>query len=141
MNNNWVPPKSPHGLIQEDLWPDRWKMLVSCLMLNLTTRKQVDGVIHEFFHRYPSAGACARANPTEMEELLRPLGMQHKRARTLVRFSQEFLAGFDRARDLYGVGKYADDSDRIFFLGKWREVEPHDHALCDYHNWLKETSV
>ena len=48
----WQPPKSPVGLIQEELWPDEWKILISCLMLNQTTRKQVDKVIWKFFDKW-----------------------------------------------------------------------------------------
>jgi hypothetical protein len=29
----WHLPKSPHGLIQEVLWPDEWKILLSYLVL------------------------------------------------------------------------------------------------------------
>ena len=29
MNSKWKPPKSPIGMLQEDLWPDVWKILVA----------------------------------------------------------------------------------------------------------------
>lgn len=114
---------------------------MACLMLNLTTRKQVDGVIYRFFEQYPNSKACANASPASMEELLRPLGMQHKRSRTLVRFSQEFLAEWKDVGELHGVGKYARDSDMIFHQGRWRDVQPKDHALSDYHNWIQRTEA
>ena len=38
--------------------------------------------------------------------------------------------------ELYGIGKYGNDSYRIFCLGEWRQVRPHDHKLNLYHNWL-----
>jgi len=40
---------------------------------------------------------------------------------------------------LYGIGKYGSDAYRIFCTGDWRNVEPKDHALNDYHEWLKST--
>jgi methyl-CpG-binding domain protein 4 len=139
---SWVPPKSPHGLIQEDLWPDEWKILVSCLMLNMTTRKQVDGVIHEFFARWPNPEALVVAGDEEIQELIRPLGMQKKRSKTLLRFTREYLAGgWKDARDLYGIGKYGDDAHKIFCVGNWQQVEPNDHALNDYHRFLRRSYV
>ena len=36
-------------ILQEVYQSDGWKMLVCCIMLNLTNRKQVDRVRHELF--------------------------------------------------------------------------------------------
>jgi|TARA_Y100000310_G_C20667989_1_gene808672 methyl-CpG-binding domain protein 4 len=137
--SDWIPPKSPHGLIQEDLWPNQWKILVSCLLLNLTTRKQVDKVIGTLFQRYPAPEDLAAATEEDLHDMLRTLGMWKKRAKTLIRFSKEFLLGdWITANDLYGCGKYADDAWHIFCVGDWESIEPSDHALNDYHNFLKE---
>lgn len=32
-----VPPRSPYGLVQEDLWQSPWKLLVATMFLNRTT--------------------------------------------------------------------------------------------------------
>jgi methyl-CpG-binding domain protein 4 len=134
----WAPPRSPHNLIQEGLWPDAWRILIACLMLNLTTRKQVDGVIYDFFRRWPSPDALVTAEVTEIETLIKPLGMWKKRSQTLIRFSREYMAGgWKTAADLHGCGKYADDCWRIFCVGDWRSVSPNDHALNRYHDFLK----
>ena len=136
---SWIPPKSPHGLIQEDLWSDEWKLLVSCLLLNLTTRKQVDSVIHEFFKRWPAPVSLLGADEQELQELIKPLGMWRKRSKTLRRFTREYLTlEWETPKDLYGCGKYADDAWRIFCIGEWSMVEPNDHALNNYHNWLRD---
>ena len=34
---DFVPPKSPHGLVQEQLYDDPWKLLVATIFLNRTT--------------------------------------------------------------------------------------------------------
>ena len=137
----WKPPKSPHGLIQEDLWPDEWRILISCLLLNLTTRKQVDGVIFELFGRYPTPVSLLNADSTELQTLIKPLGMWRKRTQTLLRFTREYLDGeWEQAIDLFGCGKYANDAWRIFCVGDWHKVEPNDHALNMYHEWLSEGS-
>jgi len=136
---NWSPPRSPIGLIQEDLWPNEWKILVACLLLNLTTRKQVDGVIYELFKKYPTPEALGAAGDIELEEMIKPLGMQKKRSATLRRFSNEYLQkSWKTASDLHGCGKYANDCWRIFCLGEWRSVQPNDHALNKYVDYLKK---
>lgn len=131
----WIPPK--FGLIQERYWPDAWKILVCCLCLNLTTRKQMEPVVDVLFKRWPTAKDLASAPDDELEEMIKTLGMQKKRTQTLKRMSAEYLAGdWKNARELHGCGKYADDAYRIFMLGEWRAVEPKDHALTDYHRHL-----
>jgi len=136
---SWIPPKSPHDLLQEHHWNDQWKVLVCCLMLNQTSRKQVDQIIDDFFTRYPDPQSVISADEEPMRDLLRPLGMYNRRLKTLKKFSQDFLIeNWQTASDLYGCGKYADDAWRIFCRGDWQNVKPDDHALTDYHNWLVE---
>ena len=130
----WKPPK--FGLIQELYWPDEWKMLVCCLCLNLTTRKQMEPVVAKLFERWPSAEALSNADPIEVENMTISLGMQNKRAKTLIRFSREFTKGFKRVRDLHGIGKYAEDSHTIFALGRWQDARPTDGALIKYWKHL-----
>ena len=39
---------------------------------------------------------------------------------------------------MYGIGKYGNDSYRIFCVEEWEYVKPRDHMLNKYHDWLKE---
>ena len=138
--NGWSPPRSPIGLIQEDLWPDEWRILVACLLLNLTTRRQVDGVIHDLFKKYPNPQSRGAAEDIELQDMIKPLGMQRKRSATLRRFSNEYLEKpWRQAIDLHGCGKYANDCWKIFCLGDWHTVQPSDHALNKYVDWLRKT--
>ena len=140
MKNTWVPPmlnKWDRPLIQERYWPDRWKMLICCLMLNLTSYKQVLPIIDEFFRRWPDPDAAAHADELEMKELLKSLGMYNKRAKTIIRMSNQYCAGFEQVKDLHGCGKYASDSDAMFHLGQWRQVDPTDGALKRYKSFLE----
>lgn len=135
----WVPPKSPFGLIQEHLYPDEWKILVACMLLNQTTRKQLNKVINPFFERWPDAETLLSSSPEEIGDVLRPLGFWRRRPLTLQKFSREYLSKpWTEPKELHGVGKYANDAWRIFIRGDWRNVEPKDHALVYYHDWLKE---
>ncbi len=137
----WQPPKSPYNLLQESLWPNEWRVLVSCLLLNLTTRKQVEKVIDDLFLKYPEPESMAQANEGELKDIIRTLGLANKRVKTLKRFSQEYLTkSWKMPIELYGCGKYANDAWRIFFRGDWKAVEPNDHALNDYHGWLKSAN-
>ena len=47
------PRQSPYGLIEELFWDRPWRLLVCCLLLNQTTRKQLDLVLVRFFERFP----------------------------------------------------------------------------------------
>jgi len=106
-------------------------------MLNLTTRKQLDKIRVGFFDKYPDAAAMAMADEGRLREMIKSLGLANKRAKTLIRFSREYLKeGWTTAKDLHGCGKYADDTWRIFCKGEWESVAPNDHALNKYCNWL-----
>ena len=139
---SWTPPKSPYILLQELYVPDEWRILVCCLLLNQTSRKQVDPMINKLFERYPDAKTMSHAKEEDLHKLLKPLGLWKRRAVTLKRFSQEFINGeWQTAKDLYGCGKYADDAWRIFCKGDWQDVEPNDHALNEYHDWITEEAA
>jgi|TARA_B100000902_G_scaffold343121_1_gene347594 methyl-CpG-binding domain protein 4 len=118
-------------LLQDIYKNDPWKMLVCCIMLNLTTRKQVDKVRHKLFDEFPTPKALANAKLEELSELLMPLGMQYKRAATLKRFSQEYIDGFTDPIKLHGIGKYAKDSWEIFQNNNLN-VQPTDKVLNLY---------
>ena len=105
------PGRSPFGLLEEILWADEWKMLVACMMLNCTTRVQVDRVLWRLFSTAPSATAAVAlgrgdaearddrrdadgfsvAGAAVLESILAPLGLHRKRARAFVRLSEDYL--------------------------------------------------
>ena len=118
-------------LLQEIYRDDPWKMLVGCVLLNRTTRRQVDGVRDELFEKWPTPEAMAAAELEELSSVLRPLGLHRRRAAALARLSSAWLAGFDDVSELPGVGKYARDSWAVFQEGR-TDVEPEDRALREY---------
>lgn len=137
--NTWIPPRSPGDLIQESLWPDEWKILVACMLLNQTTRKQLDKVVGPFFERWPTPHALLASSPEEIGSMLKPLGFWRRRPLTLLKFSRQYIdKQWKEPKELHGVGKYASDAWHIFIKGDWKAVEPNDHALNFYHNFLKE---
>jgi methyl-CpG-binding domain protein 4 len=116
IDRRWSPPRSPFGLLEEILWADEWKMLVACMMLNCTTRVQVDRVLWRLFATTPTARAAVAlgregprtasrgaaddekdadgfsvAGASLLEAILAPLGLHRKRARAFVRLSEDYL--------------------------------------------------
>ncbi|XP_019647341.1 PREDICTED: methyl-CpG-binding domain protein 4-like isoform X2 [Branchiostoma belcheri] len=133
----WTPPRSPFNLVQEHLFHDPWKVLVATIFLQRTTGQKAIPVMWEFFRRWPSAEATRGADWRPISELLQPLGLYKRRAQILIKFSEEYLTkDWTYPDELYGIGKYGNDSYRIFCVNEWRQVMPNDHKLNDYHNWL-----
>lgn len=133
-------PQSPFNLLQEIYIDDPWKVMVCCIFLNQTTRKQVNKVREEFFGKWPDAIALGSAKLEEVTETIRALGFYNRRAKTLVRFSQEWTdKEWKSPRELHGIGEYAHDSWKIFVDGEIVE-EPSDHVLKDYAKWRKALS-
>jgi len=119
-------------LIQELYKHDPWKMLVCCIFLNQTTRTQVDQIRDEFFNRYPAAETAARADEKEMADVIRCLGFYNKRAKTIIRFSKQWLTKkWSRVDELHGIGRYAYDSWKIFQEGRL-DISVEDKKLKIY---------
>ena len=114
-------------LLQEIYQNDDWKMLVCCMLLNQTNRKQVDTIRYKLFNVYPTAKHMMKAKPEILVEILRPLGLYNRRVIALKKFSQDFIDGKEMIK-CYGVGKYAHDAYEIFF-NKNLNVSPTDGAL------------
>jgi len=88
---------------------------------------------------YPTPVSMESADVQDLQSLLKPLGMWRKRSTTLQRFSREYLEkNWNTPKELFGCGKYAEDTWRVFCMGDWKNVEPNDHALNKYRDWLEE---
>ena len=133
-------PLSPIGMLQEQMWPDVWKILVVSILHNQTSRKQVDKVYQDLFMKYPSAESMASAKEDAVAEIVKPLGLYNRRSRGLIKFSKQFVENdWNMPSDLYGCGKYADDCYTVFCKFDWKNVNPTDHALNDYVDWARRT--
>ncbi|XP_021104485.1 methyl-CpG-binding domain protein 4 isoform X5 [Heterocephalus glaber] len=81
-------------------------------------------VLWEFLEKYPSAEAARAANWRDVSELLKPLGLYELRAKTIVKFSDEYLTKqWKYPIELHGIGKYGNDSYRIFCVNEWKQLE------------------
>ena len=135
----WIPPKSPYNLVQEQLYNDPWKIFVACIFCNLTKRIQSEPIMWQFFQKYPTAHDAANADHEEVANMVAILGLKNRRALSLIKMSRDYVSKpwhLDPKGMLHAVGKYAEDAYRIFCVGDWMDVNPQDHALNDYHDWL-----
>ena len=139
MRTKWTPPKSPFNLIQESLYHDPWKLLIATIFLNKTTGKGAIPTLLKFLEKWPTPQAVLEADKEDIAEFLRPIGLYARRAYTIQKFSNEFITKqWKLPIELYGIGKYGNDSYRIFCVGDWTKVNPQDHMLTKYHEWLKQ---
>ena len=118
-------------LLQEIYQSDGWKMLTCCMLLNLTNRRQVDVIRDELFKRYPTPKDMMNADESELANLLQPLGLYNRRAKSLKKMSEGYVKGFNSVDELYGIGQYAKDSWEIFQNNN-RKVNPTDKVLQEY---------
>ena len=138
VRSGFVPPVSPFGLIQETLWPDEWKILVSCVLLNRTTRRAMEKVLPALFAEYPDARSMSQARPDDLAQMTASLGFKNRRAGNLIRLSKEYLGStWSNAEDLPGIGSYGAAVWQIFCRGELPETCPADGALSKYWAWRK----
>lgn len=132
---------SPYLLLQEIYREHPWRMLVCCIMLNCTSRKQVDQVRDQFFKLWPDPQSASEACEERMQEVIALLGFKAKRTKTIIRFSKEFLGrGWVEPKELHGIGKYGQDSWEIFQKYNF-EVLPTDSVLVTYLQWAKQLTA
>lgn len=142
----WLRRRSPYSLIQEDLWSSapesEWLILVACMMLNCTSRKQVERVILEFRRRWPTPVAFIAASDDDVITLCRPLGFANRRTKALKKMTSAYLQGdWAHASELPGIGPYASASWEIFCAGALPVECPRDHALVLYYLWVTKKVV
>ena len=139
MEQRYIPPVSPYNLIQEVLWPDEWKCLVACLMLNCTSRRQVEKIIPTFFSLWPDPYSFLNAKQPEITNVICTLGFQNRRSKRLLDMTEAYIKkDWRHVSQLPGVGEYASRAWEIFFTKDLGGVPPTDGALMLYWNWRKK---
>ena len=152
---------SPFGLLEELFADDPWKLLLSTILLNRTTRRQVDSILYKFLELWPTAKDAANADVAEILQVVTPLGIKYRRSAGIIRFSKEYieLIRSKRSRhfaadagdsesdpafaledndvlNLHRCGRYALSAYRIFILGDL-DCSVHDHALHYYTDYRR----
>ena len=93
---------------------DPWAVLVAALLLRKTTVAQVLRIFEDFLKKYPAPRALLSASEEEVRELIRPLGIEHQRARHLKELAEQIEEKFGgkiplarkELKKLPGVGDY-----------------------------------
>lgn len=138
LSKNGIPPRSPFGLIQEDMWPNEWIILVCCMMLNCTTRKQVEKIMPSFLQSCSTPDALLNCDQNKLITIISPLGFGNRRASNLIKMTYHYLnLPWTHANQLPGIGQYASTAWEIFCKGIIRDVEPQDGALKLYWKWYR----
>lgn len=134
-----IPHRSPHGLIQEDLYPDEWKCLVACMLLNCTSRKQVEKVVPVFFSMWPNPDVFLKASFESVSELISSLGFKNRRTKNLFDMTRAYATkSWLHVSELPGIGEYASRAWEIFFMNRLGDEAPSDGALTLYWKWRKK---
>jgi A/G-specific adenine glycosylase len=103
-----------------------YQLLIAELLLRKTTAEQVRKVYPKLLEKYPSPLSLCSANKKDLENLLKPLGMQKIRADLLKKFACSYLSLFNKKSKisesellkLPGVGKYAANAVFSLIYGK-----------------------
>nr|CAI5854968.1 unnamed protein product [Callosobruchus analis] len=134
----WIPPKSPHNLVEEVLYHDPWALLVSTIFLNRTRCMNARNCLFWFLIENSTAVATVDKYPNELERYFISLGLQKTRAVQVWRMSYDFnQKEWKCPRELYGIGQYGEDAYRMFCLGDF-SVTPKDRFLKVYKAWYQK---
>ena len=147
--------------LQAVLWrhrQDPWRPMVACMLLNMTSRRQVDEVWPELFDRWPTARDMADGDPLRQADVLDPLGLHfrvvHLRQMSRLwaaRFPQGFRSSIvsmlpawaDQDITWYpGLGRYAQDSYRLFVIGDvHHQPESGDRVVQAWRELVRDCGV
>lgn len=94
---------------------DPYAVLIAELLLRKTTAQQVNKIYNMFLLIFPNPESLATADIRQLEEILTPLGIQHKRAVLLKEFGIKVCERYcgqiprevEKLLELPGVGRYA----------------------------------
>lgn len=125
-------------MVQQQI-KNEWEHMVGVIMLNQTGRKPVKYVLPEFLKKFPNPRKLLNSKPSEVIDIIKPLGMYNIREKRLRKMSQDYLT-WDKndATMLHGIGKYGSDSYEIFFKQNY-SVQPTDKELIRYLNELNKS--
>ena len=90
-----------------------WKLLVSVRLAAQCTDARVNVVVEELYRKYPDVASLAAASPDEIEEIVRPCGLGHSKARDISacmrilheKYNDNVPDDFDTLLSLPGVGR------------------------------------
>lgn len=105
-----------------------YQILITEMLLRKTTRNQVKKLFPLFFRKFPSITKLATANKKEVEEVIRPLGMEKIRSKLLVEVAKTVVKKHNGKvpndkidlLSLPGVGEYI--ANAVLLLSRGEKV-------------------
>lgn len=90
-----------------------WKLLVSVRLAAQCTDARVNVVVKDLFEKYPTVEALANADVDNIEEIVKPCGLGHSKARDISlcmkilheKYNGQVPEDFDKLLELPGVGR------------------------------------
>ena len=94
-------------------YDEAWKLLVSVRLAAQCTDARVNIVVQDLYEKYPDVNALAKAEPEEIEEIVRPCGLGKSKARDISacmkilrdQYEGHVPGDFDALLKLPGVGR------------------------------------
>ena len=87
---------------------DPFELIVAVALSAQTTDVSVNKVTPELFRRYPDPSSLAAADPDEVMEIIRTIGLYRNKSRNIVKLAGKLVSDFD--------GKVPDDFDSLVTL-------------------------
>ena len=145
--------------ILEETYPDaecalhhknNFELLVAVSLSAQTTDKSVNKVTPELFGKYPDAYALAEAEPEDVAEYIRTIGMYRNKSKNAVLMAKKLVSEFggevpDRYEDLVslpGVGRKTANVVLSVGFGQPRiAVDTHVYRVSNRIGFVKESNV
>ena len=91
-----------------------WRVLLAAVLLRKTTAQQVVTVYTRLVERFPDPASMAEADEEDVKKIIRPLGIEHQRARLLKELAKQLVekhhgkvpSKLEELKALPGVGDY-----------------------------------
>jgi len=94
------------GLIQESLASQPFRLLIAVTFLIRTHGTAAIPIFHQLMERFPTPEDLAAADPNEIEELIRPLGLAKVRCKAIKRYAKRWVERPPDKGKRFGVRGY-----------------------------------
>ncbi len=96
-------------------WENPFQLLIATILSAQATDKKTNEVTHVLFARYPDASSLAKANLSDVEAIVKPLGFFRQKSKTIVEAAKMLVEEFGGE-----VPRTMDDIVRL--PGVWRKT-------------------